>query len=82
MKFASYCFVAFLFIAAASTVRGQEGLPVRPGISPEEIITITGDTPFNKAMTIFGNAFKRFAQKPLVYEESVGKGGGEVCVLP
>jgi general secretion pathway protein D len=40
----------------------------------DEMITMTGDTPFTKAMTIFSSAFKRYAEKPVVFEEP-GTGG-------
>jgi general secretion pathway protein D len=64
-----------LFCAVSVRAQEQTPPPVRQYSSPDEIISITGDTPFSKAMAIFGNAFKRFAQKPLVYEESTAKGG-------
>ncbi len=40
----------------------------------DEMITMTGDTPFTKAMTIFSTAFKRYTEKPVVFEETGGSG--------
>ena len=66
MKIVS-CITFSIFLCI--TVRAQEMLPIKANPT-EENITITGDTPFTKAMEIFGNAFKRFTQKPLVYEST------------
>ncbi len=46
----------------------QQDKPIRTFTPPEELISIDGETPFNKAISIFSNAFKRFQQKPLVYD--------------
>jgi general secretion pathway protein D len=71
MRFLS---IFLITLVLGSTVPAQENLPFRQN-PPEEYITIGGDTPFAKAMEIFGNAFKRFIQKPLVYEELSMTGG-------
>jgi general secretion pathway protein D len=64
-------FFTLLSILLLSTaLRAQELAPLRQ-IAPEEYITISGDTPFPRAMEIFGNEFKRFTQKPLIYDGSV-----------
>jgi type IV pilus assembly protein PilQ len=74
MRLATFGALLLLLTAAAAQAQDKE-LPLRQYSSPEEIITISGDTPFGKAMAIFGNAFKRFAQKPLVYDPVTVKGG-------
>ena len=63
------CLLA-LFLAAHCAF-AQDKPVVRDYTPPEETLAMTGDTPFAKAMQIFSNAFKRFASKPLVYEEAI-----------
>ena len=66
------CITLTLLLCVAS--RAQDIPALRQNL-PEEHITMTGDTPFSKAMEIFGNAFKRFTQKPLIFDESVPTDG-------
>lgn len=49
--------------------------PASTSTTIDEMITMTGDTPFTKAMTIFSSAFKRYTEKPVVFEEGGPTGG-------
>ncbi|MDH7516102.1 MAG: type II and III secretion system protein [Bacteroidota bacterium] len=64
-------FPLLILTLLVGTARPQDTPPMREYTPPEEIIAMTGDTPFLKAMQIFSNAFKRFASKPLVYDEAI-----------
>lgn len=62
----------FVALCAAPLVNAQTNPPLptlRSTSEPEELLSMSGDTPFLKAMQIFAASFKRFASKPLVYEE-------------
>jgi type IV pilus assembly protein PilQ len=60
------CVCAFLF--AADHAMAQERFPVRNYTAPEKMLSMDGKTGFKQAMEIFGNAFQRFEQRPLIYE--------------
>ncbi len=73
MKAATLHLFALLALLSGSAI-AQDTPPLREYTAPEEILSMTGDTPFVKAMQIFSSAFKRFASKPLVYEEALAAG--------
>ncbi|NOY05096.1 MAG: type II and III secretion system protein [Chlorobi bacterium] len=61
--------ICILLLALAQTGTAQEDrLPFREYISPDERITMSGETPFDKAMKILGEAMKKNTGKILVYE--------------
>jgi general secretion pathway protein D len=67
-------FLCAVLLLAGSLLRvaAQDTPPPVPQatgyVAPEQLISITGDTPFDKAMAIFSKNFKRFESKPLIYE--------------
>lgn len=65
-----------LVLCAASARLGAQNTPppaAKEYATPEQLITVSGDTPFDKAMEIFSKTFKRFTQKPLIYDGGATK---------
>lgn len=59
---------AVCVLALTSALGAQNRVPIREYTTADEMITMSPATTFGKAMEIFGNAFKRFANKPLVFD--------------
>lgn len=60
-------FISLLLVTARTSI-AQDRPPVREYTNPDERISMGGDTKFRHAMDIFGDMFKRFGGKVLVYE--------------
>ncbi len=60
--------LVLLLAAAPLSAQTRPVTSAPPTTTVDEMITMTGDTPFTKAMTIFSSAFKRYTEKPVVFE--------------
>ncbi|MAT38261.1 MAG: hypothetical protein CL946_01515 [Ectothiorhodospiraceae bacterium] len=65
------CALGLLLLQAQANAQGRP--PIKNYIAPDELITISGETPLNTALEIFKNSFKRFEDKVLVIESSSNK---------
>ncbi|MBE0645240.1 MAG: type II and III secretion system protein [Bacteroidetes bacterium] len=57
-----------LMLLPFSVARTQERLPVREYTAPDELISIDAVTSFDKAISIFNTASKRFRNKPIIFD--------------
>ena len=72
MKSATIFLLALALLLPAGGAFAQEKAPtIRDNARAEELLSMSGDTPLLKAMQIFSASFKRFASKPLVYEDLI-----------
>lgn len=73
-----YAFIILTGVLLLSgALQAQDRLPVREYTSPEELISMDGETTFKQAINIFNNASKRFRSIPIIYD---GKNNKEIGI--
>ena len=80
MKSATFVFLFAILLSVSAAIAQDKPPALRENAAPEQLLSMSGDTPFLKAMQIFSASFKRFASKPLVFDEVADSPGGSKTV--